>query len=261
MNQAALNQRTILITRPAAQAGRLIHLIEAAGGRVLSLPVIEIETLAGADREREARSLLADAEVLVFVSVNAVHGLLGLLAGASGLFADRSIYAVGGATGRFLHDYGVQHVLQAMGTGSEALLDLPGLQAEEIAGRSVVIVRGEGGRELLRERLAARGARVSYLEVYRRRRPEVDDDLMKNIWCRNSPDAIVISSAEGLQNLIDMTQPEDRAALFNTPLVAISERVSAHALARGFRLTPRVASEASDEGLFAAIKQLFEERQ
>lgn len=261
MNRAALSQRSILITRPAAQAGRLIHQIEAAGGRVLLLPVIEIEALAGTDRECAARSLLVEAEVLVFISVNAVRCLLGLLTGASGLLADRSIYAVGGATGRILHEYGFQHVLQAMGTGSEALLDLPGLQTDKIAGRAVVIVRGEGGRELLRERLAARGARVSYLEVYRRRRPVVDDDLMKNIWCRNCPDAIVISSAEGLQNLIDMTQPEDRTALFNTPLVAISERVSTHAQACGFRLTPRVASEASDEGLFAAIKQLFEERQ
>jgi len=261
MNPPALSQRTILITRPAAQAGRLIHLIETAGGRMISLPVIEIEALAGADRDYAARSLLAEAEILIFISVNAVRCLFGLLTGAIGLLADRSIYAVGGATGRILHEYGFQHVLQAQGTGSEALLNLPGVQADEIAGRAVVIVRGEGGRDLLRERLAARGARVSYLEVYRRRRPMVDDVLIKNIWCRNRPDAIVISSAEGLKNLIDMTQPEDRTALFNTPLVAISERVSAHALAHGFQLTPRVASETSDEGLFAAIKQLFEERQ
>ncbi|TAJ91646.1 MAG: uroporphyrinogen-III synthase [Gammaproteobacteria bacterium] len=261
MRQAALSNRTILITRPAGQAEKLIHMIEAGGGRVLSLPVIGIEALAGAERERTARALLAEAEVLVFISVNAVRCLIGLIPDAFALCADRSIYAVGGATCRILQEHGFRQVHQAMGIGSEALLDLPGLQADEIAGRAIVIIRGEGGRDLLRERLAVRGARVAYLEVYRRRRPEIDNDRMKKIWSRNSPDAIVISSAEGLQNLIDMTPPEDRATLFDTQLVAISERVSTHALARGFRLTPRVASEASDEGLFAAIKQLFEERQ
>src|SRR3972149_6529071 len=98
MTPPALSQRTILITRPAAQAGRLIHLIETAGGRMISLPVIEIEALAGTDREYAARSLLAEAEILIFISVNAVRCLFGLLTGAIGLLADRSIYAVGGVT-------------------------------------------------------------------------------------------------------------------------------------------------------------------
>ena len=47
-------------------------------------------------------------------------------------------------------------------------------ELEKIAGRSIVIFRGVGGRELLRETLEARGARVEYAECYRRMRVPAD---------------------------------------------------------------------------------------
>ncbi|MGS9164769.1 uroporphyrinogen-III synthase, partial [Salmonella enterica subsp. enterica serovar Infantis] len=47
---------------------------------------------------------------------------------------------------------------------SEALLQLPELQ--NIAGNRALILRGNGGRELLGETLTALGAEVSFFECY-----------------------------------------------------------------------------------------------
>ena len=60
----------------------------------------------------------------------------------------------------------------AEGDDSEALLELPALR-EAIARPDprVLIMRGEGGRELLAERLRELGASVEYLELYRRELP------------------------------------------------------------------------------------------
>ena len=55
---------------------------------------------------------------------------------------------------------------QPAGATSESLLDLPGFA--DLAGRGVLLVKGSGGRELLREALAARGAEVLDVAVYRR---------------------------------------------------------------------------------------------
>jgi len=53
---------------------------------------------------------------------------------------------------------------------SDGLLALP--QFVEVAGKSVVIFRGAGGRDVLRDALLARGARVvAQVDCYRRARP------------------------------------------------------------------------------------------
>jgi len=261
MHRSDLENRTIMITRPLAQAGRLCRLIETAGGKALLIPVLEIEALTGAADAAHIRSLLKDAEIFIFISTNAVHSLLNLDPGASGLLANRTIYAVGGATSRSLLENGLHNVLHAEGTGSESLLELPGLQQDRIHGRVISIVRGKGGRDYLRDQLETRGAQVNYLEVYQRRKPVMDDARLKNIWHQDRPDAIVISSVEGLQNLIDMTHPNDRSTLLKTPLVVISERLSAFALSCGFTSALKISGNASDDGLFAAVIQIFEERQ
>lgn len=260
MNQWGLKNRTIMITRPLAQAGKLCRLIETAGGKALLVPVLEIEALTGAAETTHIRSVLEETEILIFISTNAVHSLLNLDPGFAGSLSDRTIYAMGSSTGRTLLESGFHNVHHAQGTGSESLLELPGLQQDRIHGRVISIVRGKGGRDYLRDQLESRGAQVNYLEVYQRRKPAMDDTQLKNIWHQDRPDAIVISSAEGLQNLIDMIHPNDRSTLLQTRLVVISERLSAFALSCGFTSAPKIAGNASDDGLFAAVIQIFEEQ-
>ena len=80
-----------------------------------------------------------------------------------------------------------------------AMLALPQLQA--IQGKKALIVRGIGGREILAESLQERGVSVDYAELYQRKRPEYDATMLQQLFQQEKPQAVVVSSAESLDNL------------------------------------------------------------
>ena len=190
MESKPLQGRGIVITRPAGQAERLASLVEAAGGRAIRFPAIEIEPLAGVALPP------GDFDLVIFVSPTAVQCAAGRMKDAGVRVA-----ATGSGTRRELEALGFRDVLAPQeGADSEALLALPGLQ--DVAGKRILIVRGEGGRELLAETLGARGARTEYLECYRRVLPRADIAPLISAWDRGEVDAVTASSSEGLDNLV-----------------------------------------------------------
>ncbi|CUA86303.1 uroporphyrinogen-III synthase [Pseudidiomarina woesei] len=77
---------------------------------------------------------------------------------------------------------------------SDALLQLPELQ--DVAHQQWLLVRGRGGRELAADTLRARGAHVTYLEVYQRVPNKVSAATIEQ-W-QEQVHGIVVSSAEQL---------------------------------------------------------------
>lgn len=178
MNGRSLGGAGVLVTRPAQLAGELIEAVTAAGGEPFAFPVIDI-VARPTDAVAAELAGLAPADVIVFVSRNAVAYGLEALRGSAARIA-----AVGPATARALEAAGhAVDVVPASGFDSEHLLAHPAL--EDVAGKRVRIVRGDGGRELLAETLTQRGATVDYVAVYRRTRHRFDaeelDDVSKRI--------------------------------------------------------------------------------
>jgi uroporphyrinogen-III synthase len=215
----------VLVTRPARQASALCTLIEQQGGIAVRFPALEI-TPGGspADHRRLARA--AEYDLLIFVSVNAVAFGEPLL--PPGLATP--VAAVGTATAKALWRLGIEDVLLPDGRAdSENLLSLPALKS--VAGKRILIVRGEGGRPLLGNTLTDRGARVDYAEVYRRQMPATDPRPLLEHW-DTAVDVVTASSGEVLANLCRLL--DNAPALFATPLVVVSERTAEDARARGF---------------------------
>src|SRR5207237_459615 len=79
-----------------------------------------------------------------------------------------------------------------MGADSEAVLAAPELQ--QVAGKRVLIIRGDDGRPVLGESLTARGAKVEYAECYRRVRPNVDATPLLAAWRRGEVHGVVALS-------------------------------------------------------------------
>jgi uroporphyrinogen-III synthase len=242
---------TVIVTRPAHQADALCQAIEAEGGRVIRYPVLAIEDLSASPELRRQMSQLSRYQLAIFISRNAVESAFRALTQAWP--GELTCAAVGRATAQALKAMPCGTILQAPKPfNSEALLTLPELI--DVAGKHIIIFRGEGGRELLAETLQARGATVEYAECYRRVRPEPHEDVLLPVWEENTHHVFVVSSNEALHNLYDMVGEKHRHHLLKTPLVVMSQRNAQLAQELGFHQPAKVAPDASDEGLLAAIK-------
>jgi len=251
---APLRGRGIVVTRPAEQAGRLTHLLQAAGATVIVFPVIEIRPVADAAAARARLEHLASYDVLVFVSANAVEHGFALLADDAALPANLSVAAVGKGTAAALQARGVSRVLMPNEHyDSEGMLELP--QLTDVGGRRILIVRGVGGRELLGQTLAARGAQVEYAECYERARPATTGEPLIDAWARHALHAVTMTSSEGLRNLWTMLGDVGRRHLRATPLFVTHERIAGAAHALG--LDDVIVAPAGDEGLVAALARYY----
>jgi uroporphyrinogen-III synthase len=243
-----LGGRGVLVTRPARQSAGLCRLIERAGGRAVAFPTLEIHPVAD---PAAARGLLAeDWDLWIFISRNAVEQALPLCPGGR-LPAGGHLSAVGAATAGALAAAGRAPDLLPQGRqDSESLLADPSLA--DMGGRRVLIVRGEGGRPLLGDTLAARGARVAYAEVYRRAVPGgADAEALLERW-GSDVQLVTATSGEVLDNLIALLGPRGRGPLLATPLVVVSERTAATARGLGFARV-EVAAGADDDAVLAAL--------
>lgn len=242
-----LNGRGVLVTRPAAQAEGLCRLIEAANGRPIALPSIEI---APAADPREAVARLSESwDLMYFVSPNAVEHALALMPDGSWPRVQR-IAAVGRATAAALTQAGrAPDLVPEQRYDSETLLRMPELA--DMQGRRVLIVRGDGGRPLLGDTLRSRGAEVAYAEVYRRLRPAFDPAPLLACW-DDTVSMVTATSDEVLLNLAEMLGPAGRAPLLATPLVVVAERTATMAQGLGFACV-RVAERAEDAAIVRAL--------
>jgi uroporphyrinogen-III synthase len=216
----------VLVTRPASQAGPLCTAIREAGGEPLRFPVVRISPVA---RDEAAASLatMPQPDIAIFVSRNAVEHGLELLRDAGARLA-----AVGPATAAAIEAMGERvDIRPATGFDSESLLAETALA--NVAGLSVVIVRGESGRELLGNTLRSRGANVHYLAVYRREQnslPADEIDAVAGNLDRGEIDFVVVLSLETLRNLLAVLPPPAEDLLRKSTLVAPGERVIQGAL-------------------------------
>ena len=252
-NEGTLAGVGVLVTRPAHQADGLCALLEGEGARCVRFPVLEIVDPEDPQAAGEIVERLAEFDIAVFISPNAVNKAMNRIRAAGPLPEHLRLAAVGRGSAKELKRFGLSaDIAPRQRFNSEALLELPEMQ--DVAGKRIVIFRGDGGRELLAETLKERGAEVEYAEVYRRAKPKADVGALMRHWARGDIDVITVTSNEGLHNLFDMVGQLGRQWLRKTPLIVVSERQAELAQELGFQARTLVAESAADEGLLQAVK-------
>ncbi len=244
--------QVVVNTRPAHQQAALTALLEAEGATVLAFPAIEIE-LAMDPSASDLADRIGDFDVLLFVSRNAVDGAFASIDPAR--FGARQQFGVIGAATRDalverIGDPGAR-LIASEPYNSEALLAADALQ--RVAGKRIVIFRGQAGRNLLGDELARRGAEVEYAGVYRRNLPVVAGDAFARLAASTLPSVAVLTSGEGMHNLMQLVDAGSRARLRAIPWLLISERMRESARELGHNAPIIIARSASDRGIAESL--------
>ena len=248
-----LSGKGVVVTRPANQAAGLVELIAAAGGNAILFPTIEIVAVSNSQPLTALIDRLDAFDIAIFISPNAVSHAMRLIKARRELPPRLALATIGHGGVRELERYGLTRVVAPARFDSEALLDLP--EMREVAGKRIVIFRGESGREVLGDTLAARGAVIEYAECYRRGRPQADTTPLLMAWERNELHAITATSSDGLRNLIELAGKSDAPWLTRTPLFVPHPRIEQ--AARELGLATVVLTAQGDAGLVRGLTLWF----
>lgn len=252
-----LRDTRVLVTRPVHQAQVFIKKLQAAGAQTTEFPCIDI-------RYRQLPSVqirqALQSDLLIFTSANAVTGAI-----KSQLFdnpqftseepTEPMLAAIGRATLQRLQDQQLTVVLApAENTDSEGFVAQ--FKDTITPDSSITIVRGEHGRDVLKQQLESLGAKVSYLSVYDQRLPQISKTDALSVLTGALPCTISITSNLGLRNLLQLAPAETRPQLLACPLVVNSLRCAKLAESLGFKGPVAVASPPGDYGQIVALSTL-----
>ncbi|PMH45458.1 uroporphyrinogen-III synthase [Vibrio sp. 10N.286.49.B3] len=239
----------VLVTRPDQQGLTLCQQLADIGVSALHCPLIRIvENPAVSHLFKQ----LHDADIVIAVSQHAVSFAEKKRKEKHSKWPKGIIYlAVGQKTAHSLSKYCQLNVNYPLISDSEHLLKLAELS--NITDKHILILRGNGGRELLKETLTQRGAYVEYSEVYQRELIPLPDGDIFLFWQEQNIEKIVVTSSEQLNHLISQTPKCHLTWLLQRHLLVPSQRILQDATLIGFIHVTNVGS-ASNIDLLAALQ-------
>lgn len=223
-----------IVTRPAAQAAAWVDDLRALGVDAVALPLIAIQPVADPAPLQQAWSALERWAMVFFVSGNAVQHFFAHRPDGRAWPPGTLAAAPGPGTAAALRDAGVP-----AGCVAEPAADAPSFDSESLwtrlrdrdwAGREVLIVRGEQGRDWLAEQLRAVGAQPRYLAAYERGAPAPDAAARALLHAARRDPAghlWLFSSSEAVRHLAALWPvPAGACALATHPRIADAARAA-----------------------------------
>lgn len=238
----------VLVTRPQAQAAEWVARLQALGVAAAAVPLLGIDGPADGDAVRRAWVGLAQHRAVMFVSPNAVERFFAAAVDLGAPAWPVGVLAAG--TGP-----GTEAALLQAGVPSVQVLcpapDSPRFDSEALwpllrgcgpwAGASMLVVRGEGGRDWLADRMRAEGATLHFVEAYRRSAPVLDDAaraLLSAALAQPDEHVWLFSSSEAVQHLPGLAAGAPWSA---SQALATHPRIAQAAVGIGFGRVEAVA--------------------
>lgn len=251
--------RRVLITRAREQAGALAALLAERGAIPLELPTIRLEPptdWAPADR---AIALLDQYAWAIFTSANGVRYFFERLAhhgcDVRALKGVR-LGAIGPATAAALSAFHLRVEFCPAEYVAEAIVE--GMKQFDLRDKRILLPRAQDVREVLAEGLAAQGALVDDVPVYRTL-PAGDPDVARRLFTEDQVDVVAFTSSSTVRHLVELLGNQAPRLLGRVTVATIGPITSQ--TARELGLTVQIeAAEHTIPGLVAALEAATEKR-
>lgn len=189
------NNLNILLTRPLEKSQKLAKDLTPLANNIVITPLFAYQS--GKDHSL-LKQQVSNINTIIFISQAAVEYALSVIS-RDDLRQVKQVIAVGDATKNELHLADINQVIVPQEHTSEGLLNL--IELSNVADMPILIVRGNGGREYLKQQLELRGANVAYNEIYQRCWLDLDQKHTIEQWRKAQINCIVITSNELLMQL------------------------------------------------------------
>ncbi|MDC9622951.1 uroporphyrinogen-III synthase [Xenorhabdus sp. XENO-7] len=245
---------SILITRPNPAGEQLVKRLRAIGKMAFSAPLIAI--YPGGDLPLLSQKLqrLSAGDLVFLLSKNAVHYANEQLMQEGLSWPDKlSYYGIGKSTSlMFYQKTGLEILWPEQGETSEDLLQLPILQ--RVNDKKILLLRGNGGREVIASTLRSRGGEVDYCECYSRQPIKYHVADFSRHWQQYGIKTLVVTSGEMLQLLYNLvTDGDGKTWLLSCDLIVVSERLADIAQTLGWQAI-KIAKSADNDALMQALE-------
>lgn len=213
--------------------------------KIVSRPLLQYSEGVATPEMKKQILELDQYDHIIFISQNAVEfGLHHLRAYWPQWPSSLNWYAVGPATAGRLVQEDIEPIQPAKAS-TEGLLGL--VQLTQVVSSKVLIVRGEGGRELLKETLIDRGAEVDYLEAYHRTFVTYHGNFCESLEAET---CVLIYSGEALKRLKELVAAE----LARFQVVVPSRRLQTMAIELGFAKVDLASNQQDDSMLRSLLR-------
>lgn len=244
---------SILVTRPSPFGELLVKQLTEQGMNAYHTPLITFGPGDELDKLAHYLTTMKNNDIVIAASQHAVNYAKNKLAQDNYAWPDNINYlAIGYKTASVLQEATSSQVGYPQGREiSEELLKLPQLQ--QVAGKRILILRGNGGRDFLAEELKKRQADVIFCECYQRHMINYDANEICQRWQSLNIDRLVITSGEMLQHLYNLVPVNYQQWLLSCRVIVVSERLAIMAKALGWTQC-QIADNADNDALLRALQ-------
>jgi uroporphyrinogen-III synthase len=136
---------------------------------------------------------------------------------------------------------------------SEALLEEPNFKAF-YSNKKIAIIRGEGGRDYLRDKLQLADANVDYIDAYQRICPQKDLAILEQHAKQGELDIILLTSGTSVTNFFNLVK---NASWVNELTLLLGSPRMEKRIPNSFQGKLVIAEDPSDETLFKTLTEIY----
>ena len=215
----------LISTRPQETNVQLSDELKNSEIKLLSFPLTEIHPLNNYQIFDGVIENIKTYQHIIFISTNAVHFFLERVKKLSLQIPKNLIFSSIGPTTKLL----LQKKLSVDVHSPIKTFDSEHLLKEKIynnvEGQKILIIRGEGGRETLKNALEEKGAIVNYGECYVRKYVDIDLNQLKNDLVNYHHQFFLFSSTNSAKHFIDQLHNIETGWLQNIKIIVNHKKI------------------------------------